>query len=798
MDREDAARRLLRRSGYEKGRSGSLILQALPPRFRQVLVLGLAGCAPGVIADKVAVEERAIRRLMRGVAEIKQATVMSSTKSRPPVDTCSLDDRSAEDIGSIIKRRITEGEKSVSSPTYGLEDSILQKYRTLVLDLAYQEYIHRVEGGEPLDAEGFSKQFPGLENSLRIFIELRRLLSLDPELKDLEASVAWPDVGDHFLQFKLESQIGQGTFGRVFRASEPAVGDRQVVLKIAPQVGVEARALGRLIHPNIVPIYSHQEDESTGLSAFSMPYLGRATLEDVLNQLQPQVPGGRAKRLLDAIAKVNVGAEPFEKSKPSPILKSGSYVDGVISIIADLADALAHAHKRGIYHRDLKPSNVLVTQDGRPLLLDFSLSVDADLPVLKIGGTLPYMAPEELERLRDLDGDSLSGHYDPRSDIYSLAVIAYQLFTGHLPFGQPLRGRSLNEVADDWYAKQKKDFPKLQSLNRDIDRPLARIIEKCLSFNPDERPESAEQFACELQRQLTPLRRTKRWLRNHPAGVSTVGAALLACLFVCGTYFAVQPTYGERQLVEGQRHLQEARYQEAVNCFNGAAVAGISSHDLYLARGQAQARLGHFSSALSDFQAAADISPTALSLACAGYSLSCLNANSLAIGWYLRALDAGYPKPAVLLNNTGMAYYKQSRYADAERNFLTAIQFDSTLPELHANLAMSTVQGLLQKQSVPPTECLSRARAVAEHGPGTGKAFAMAAVLCAEAAKHNPNLIRESQDYVSRAVRLGWSPGFFTALPQFSRMGQNQDFKAALATECITPAREHSEILPPF
>ena len=100
--------------------------------------------------------------------------------------------------------------------------------------------------------------------------------------------------------------------------------------------------------------------------------------------------------ILDAIRSANEGAELAESHRPERVLRSGSYVDGGIYLGTRLADALAHSHRCGIYHRDLKPSNVLLSLDGQPLLLDFNLSVDMGLPACRIGGTLPYMAPEVL------------------------------------------------------------------------------------------------------------------------------------------------------------------------------------------------------------------------------------------------------------------------------------------------------------------------------------------------------------------------------------------------------------------
>ena len=101
---------------------------------------------------------------------------------------------------------------------------------------------------------------------------------------------------------------------------------------------------------------------------------------------------------MDAVEVVNDGLDGVNPHVQT-ILRKGSYVDGVVHLGVQLADALAHSHGRGIYHRDLKPSNVLMTPEGRPLLLDFNLSVDGRLLTGKVGGTVPYMAPEELATL---------------------------------------------------------------------------------------------------------------------------------------------------------------------------------------------------------------------------------------------------------------------------------------------------------------------------------------------------------------------------------------------------------------
>src|SRR5207302_10972781 len=141
-----------------------------------------------------------------------------------------------------------------------------------------------------------------------------------------------------------------------------ALGGRRVAVKVSFRGGNEARTLGRLEHANVVPVYSVCEDEKTGLTAVVMPYLGCATLHDVLNRVQALGgPPVQAREILEGVwAKSQEELPTVGADSVDPVLWNRSYVEGVVHLGGQLADALAYVHGQGICHLDLKPSNVLL------------------------------------------------------------------------------------------------------------------------------------------------------------------------------------------------------------------------------------------------------------------------------------------------------------------------------------------------------------------------------------------------------------------------------------------------------
>jgi serine/threonine protein kinase len=584
------------------------------------------------------------------------------------------------------------------------------------------------------------------------------------------------------MQFDLIAEIGRGAFGRVFLANEPLLGNRQIVVKVAPRGGEEADMLGKLQHPNIVPVYSLQEDEETGLAAFCMPYLGRATLCNVLDHAfaDRRCPT-EARTILDAIEAANEGFDASDFSAPPAVLRAGSYVDGVIYLGVQLAEGLAHSHGRGIYHRDLKPSNVLMSPDGSPLLLDFNLSVDNRFLAGRIGGTVPYMAPEELAALYGKPGASRGRFYDPRSDIFSLGAILHQLLTGALPFGEIPWNLPVDELARHLHQRQEDGPTPLRTLNGQVDSQLSRLIESCLAFEPEQRPESARALADGLRRQLSPLRRSRRWMGNHRKLVAGMAAILLTSVLAIALFLALRPPYSVRQLQSGLECSRQGQYALAIDYLSSSIHADPSSAGAFFARGKAHQRLGEFSAAAEDYHSAHERAPQSLFAACEGYCWSRAVYHGPAIGAYQEALKENFASPALLYNNMGREYLRLAQLDEAEKCLRRAVDIDGRLQAAHCNLVQVFVERACRGQPVSTAAFTAASRAL-EIGPCTGELYRDVAALYALAARRDPTLIRTATDFVKKAIECGVGPRSFASNSSFSALTASPAFRDALRT----------------
>ncbi len=349
-----------------------------------------------------------------------------------------------------------------------------------------------------------------------------------------------------FGRYEVQQEIGEGAMGRVYRCLDPLM-KRVVAVKTVKKEFLtrdtreeylrrfrrEAQAAGRLAHPNIVSVFDVADDY------FVMEYLEGSTLQVILRD-RGQVPADDAARIL------------------SP-----------------LADALDYAHRSGVIHRDIKPGNVFVLADGRPKLMDFGvahLETSAMTAQGHFFGSPSYMAPEQVS----------GGHVTAAADLFALAVVAYEMITGHRPFeGASITAimyRVVNEEAPpprQWNFELPAVYDDIfrRALRKDAaDRfadatSLARALEK-REYNPP-----ARDLLAELEETLSPSQARALAAASAAGAATPVPPALVGALETQD----LQAALGQADIDRRPRHRRSIAW---------SAVAGaVLLLALYLGRG---------------------------------------------------------------------------------------------------------------------------------------------------------------------------------------------------------------------
>ncbi|MDP6443667.1 MAG: serine/threonine-protein kinase, partial [Pirellulaceae bacterium] len=271
--------------------------------------------------------------------------------------------------------------------------------------------------------------------------------------------------------------------------------------------------------------------------------------------LASQLPEPRQWRGLQLIRWLRSRAQPIHDLLDSrwapPELSSGgvtrdNYLRAVVNLVREVAEALSFAHQRGVVHRDVKPANILLEQTGRAVLADFNVSTrdQTDAEAL-LGGTLPYMSPEQL---RAMLSDPGAADVGPAADVYSLGIILYELVSGVHPW-EVVEAQSTDSVMRQMLASRLQRAPRMPPLARRRSPSVAAIVEKCLAPSIADRYESAEPLAVDLRRWLEERRlrhakdpgggeRWVRWLRRNAIVASSL-AASCAVLFALTGWLAL-------------------------------------------------------------------------------------------------------------------------------------------------------------------------------------------------------------------------------------------------------------------
>jgi YVTN family beta-propeller protein len=295
--------------------------------------------------------------------------------------------------------------------------------------------------------------------------------------------MAEPAHGTVVAGCRLEEEVGRGGMGVVYRATDLSL-ERTVALKlIAPELTTnpdfrerfkrESRLAASIEHPNVIPVYAAGESE------------------ELLYLTMRFIPGTDLRALIEQEGAL----EPSRAAR----------------IVAQVASALAAAHRRGLIHRDVKPANVLIEKQGsseHAYLTDFGIARDVGgaTALTRTGmlvGTLDYIAPERLED-RPADG---------RSDIYALGCVLFEALTGRVPFPRD------SDVAK-MYAHMNEPVPSAVQVRPEVPGPLSDTVTRAMAKNPDERFQTADELADTLRSEATTLSAVRPAIPQEPTSLS--------------------------------------------------------------------------------------------------------------------------------------------------------------------------------------------------------------------------------------------------------------------------------------
>ncbi len=407
-------------------------------------------------------------------------------------------------LSELIKLDMARAGERGEHRTLNFYDGILKPMfgvDPVPLDLVIEEMRVARQLGKATESSQLAVQYPELAEKFSTQVPRTPMRNLrPPELQ----------IGQIVEDFQILRRLGAGGFASVYLARQLSM-ERLVALKVSATQSDEPIALSQLDHPNVVRVFDQRQLTNSTTTLLYMQYVAGGTLADVISGFQDLPPsqrhGAAMLRIIDG-GLLRAGQQTPEQSPVRQRIERMELSRLVAWIGIELSQGLAAAHAAGIMHRDIKPANILLSAEGVPKLADFNVSFASMIQgagaSAHFGGSLAYMSPEQLQAA-DPTLQFTADQMDERSDIYSLAIVLWELWQGRRPATTP---RNI----DSWHSsikiqlEMREQVPLLvHPIATSSEKVLEKTLRQALSLDRDRRPQTASQLAGGLKLALNPV-----------------------------------------------------------------------------------------------------------------------------------------------------------------------------------------------------------------------------------------------------------------------------------------------------